>query len=89
MKAFLYERLYYHPDQRATAERARQVVARLFEALAAEPAELPPSWHEALPAAEPARGRHLADFIAGMTDRYAIDTYERLFGETPEGLRNV
>ena len=42
-----------------------------------------------MPDAEPGRSRHIADFIAGMTDRYAIDTYRRLFGETPEGLRNV
>jgi dGTPase len=89
IKAFLYERLYFHPDQRATAGRARMVVERLFAALAADPARMPPSWHEAIPASEPARSRHIADFIAGMTDRYAIDTYQRLFGETPEGLRNV
>ena len=89
IKAFLYERLYFHPDQRATAGRARMVVEHLFAALAADPARMPPSWHEAIPAFEPARSRHIADFIAGMTDRYAIDTYQRLFGETPEGLRNV
>lgn len=89
LKAFLYDRLYFHPDQLATAGRARDVIARLFEALLADPAALPPSWLQAMPGEEPARSRHLADFIAGMTDRYAIDTYERLFGETPEGLRNV
>ena len=89
LKAFLYERLYFHPDQRATADRARAVVARLFAALLADPVQMPPSWHEPLPEAEPNRSRHIADFIAGMTDRYAIDTYERLFGEAPEGLRNV
>ena len=89
LKAFLYERLYFHPDQMATASRARMVVERLFAALAEDPARMPPSWHQALPPHEPARSRHIADFIAGMTDRYAIDTYERLFGETPEGLRNV
>ena len=89
LKAFLYDRLYFHPEQQATAARAREVVARLFAGLAADPARLPPSWTETLPPAEPGRSRHLADFIAGMTDRYAIDTYERLFGEIPEGLRNV
>ena len=89
LKAFLYERLYFHPDQLATASRARLVVERLFAAIAADPTRMPPSWHQALPAQEPQRSRHIADFIAGMTDRYAIDTYHRLFGETPEGLRNV
>ena len=89
LKQFLYAKLYYHPDQLATAERAREVVAGLYGALEADPSGLPPSWYEALPEAEPARSRHLADFIAGMTDRYAIDTYARLFGSIPEGLRNV
>ncbi len=89
LKQFLYARLYYHPDQLATAERAREVVAGLYAALASDPDGLPPSWRESLPNTEPARSRHLADFIAGMTDRYAIDTHARLFGSVPEGLRNV
>lgn len=89
LKQFMYQRLYYHPEQIATAQRAREVVARLFAAYAADPALLPPSWCEALPEGEPGRSRHIADFIAGMTDRYAADVYERLFGEAPEGLRNV
>jgi dGTPase len=89
LKAFMYRRLYNHPDQQATAGRAREVVARLFAAFDDDPALMPSSWREALPAAEPARSRHIADFIAGMTDRYAIDIYARLFGQPPEGLRNV
>ena len=89
LKRFMYERLYYHPEQQATAARAREVVARLYAALAADPGELPPGWRARLPGSEPARARALADYIAGMTDRYAIDTYTRLFGAAPEGLRNV
>ena len=89
LKQFMYDRLYYHPEQIATAQRAREVVARLFAAFAADPALLPPSWQAALPREEPGRSRHIADFIAGMTDRYAADSYARLFGETPEWLRNV
>jgi dGTPase len=89
LKAFMYERLYYHPEQQATAARAREVVARLFAALRDAPAALPSTWRETLPDSEPARSRHLADFVAGMTDRYAIQLYGTLFGEEPEGLRNV
>jgi len=89
IKTFLYDRLYFHPDQLATARRARAVVAQLFAAIAAKPDQLPPSWRDTLPTTEPGRSRHIADFIAGMTDRYAIDVYERVFGEAPEGLRNV
>lgn len=89
LKRFMYERVYLHPEQVATADRAREVVARLFAAYADDAALLPASWQETLPATEPARSRRIADFVAGMTDRYAIDSYARLFGETPEGLKNV
>lgn len=89
LKRFMYERLYYHPEQLATAERAREIVAGLFAGYAADPAALPASWRETLPDSEPARARHIADFIAGMTDRYAIESYAKLTGRKPEGLRNV
>ena len=89
LKQFLYARLYYHPEQLATAERAREVVARLYVAYEQEPDTLPREWRASLPADEPHRTRHIADFIAGMTDRYAIDQYTRIYGKQPEGLRNV
>ncbi|BBC73723.1 deoxyguanosinetriphosphate triphosphohydrolase [Altererythrobacter sp. B11] len=89
LKAFLYERLYYHQEQKATAERAHSVIARLFAAYRADPALLSAGWREHLPDEEPARSRHIADFIAGMTDRYAMEQHRRIFGEVPEGLSNV
>ena len=89
LKRFMYERLYYHPDQLATAGRAREVVARLYEAYAEDSAHLPADWRSRLSEAQPARARHIADFIAGMTDRFAIDQYARIFGVQPEGLSNV
>ncbi len=89
LKRFLYENLYYHPEQIATAERAREVIARLFAAYSQDAAMLPGPWRESLPAGEPARSRHIADFIAGMTDRYAIEQCARIYGRAPEGLSNV
>lgn len=89
LKRFMYDRLYFHPEQLATAERAREVVARIYAAYAREPALLPPDWRATLPDSEPARARHIGDFIAGMTDRFAIDQHARIFGERPEGLSNV
>lgn len=89
LKRFMYDRLYFHPEQLATAERAREVVERIYAAYAADPAELPAAWRAALPAEQPARARHIGDFIAGMTDRFAIDQYARIFGRRPEGLSNV
>ncbi|MGX7926663.1 deoxyguanosinetriphosphate triphosphohydrolase [Tsuneonella sp. HG094] len=89
LKAFMYERLYYHPEQLTAAGRARDVVSRLFAAYDQDPATLPDAWRAAMPTQEPQRSRHLADFIAGMTDRFAIDQCTRIFGRAPEGLRNV
>lgn len=89
LKRFMYERLYYHPDQVAAAESARQVISKLFSALSQDNSLLPESWLETLPEFEPGRSRHIADFIAGMTDRYAIDQHSRIFGKTPAGLCNV
>ena len=89
VKQFLYQRLYYHPEQLVTAERAREVIARLFAAYHQQPELMPAEWTARLPAAEPARSRHVADFIAGMTDRYAIQRYEAVFGRAPQDLSNV
>ena len=47
------------------------------------------SWHARLPLFEPQRSRHIADYIAGMTDRYAIRCHAEIYSRTPEGLRNV
>ena len=89
LKAFLYRRLYYHEEQRGTAERAREVIARLFAAYDQKPGLLPADWAKGLPECEPERSRHIADFIAGMTDRYAIERYRQIYGKTPAGLSNV
>lgn len=89
LKRFMYERLYYHPEQIATAEKARDVIARLFVAFQQDPKIMPDPWLASLPDAEPRRSRHIADFIAGMTDRFAIDQVRRIYGRAPEGLSNV
>ncbi|PZP19516.1 MAG: deoxyguanosinetriphosphate triphosphohydrolase, partial [Kocuria rhizophila] len=46
-------------------------------------------WAGMVPGEQPERARHIADFIAGMTDRYAIDQYRAIFGKVPDGLTNV
>jgi dGTPase len=89
LKRFMYAHLYHHERQQKTAERARSVIARLYAAYHQDTALLPDAWLGALPAEEPARSRHIADFIAGMTDHYAIDRYREIFGTVPRGLTNV
>ena len=89
LKRFMYDRLYHHPQQLETAARAKAVTAELYAAYAQNPAAMEPGWLERLPAAEPARSRHIADYIAGMTDRFAIAAHQRIYGRTTEGLSNV
>ncbi|UOR09932.1 deoxyguanosinetriphosphate triphosphohydrolase [Qipengyuania flava] len=89
LKRFMYERLYYHEEQLETAQRAHDVISKLFAAYHGEPAQMPAEWLATLPEGEPQRSRHIADFIAGMTDRYAITQCARIYGDMPEGLSNV
>jgi dGTPase len=89
LKRFMYDRLYYHPEQLATAAKAKQVTAGLFAAYRADPALMGADWLARMPASEPQASRHIADFIAGMTDRFAIAQYAALYGTAPEGLSNV
>jgi dGTPase len=88
LKRFMYANLYHHPNQLAAAEAAHHMVAGLFAAYAGDPGLMPEEWNAALPREEPGRSRHIADFIAGMTDRYAISRYREAVGpiDLPEGF---
>ena len=88
LKRFMYAGLYHHPQQVAVAERAREIVGGLAQAYLGDPGLLPAWWLPDLPAEEPARTRHVGDFIAGMTDRFAIARYREFVGpvEMPEGI---
>ena len=88
LKRFMYANLYHHPRQLAAAAAAHGVVDGLFAAYRADPASLPAEWREGLPDEEPWRSRHIADFIAGMTDRYAVARYREIVGpaDLPEGF---
>ena len=89
LKSFMYERLYYHREQVAAAERARDVVARLFAAYAQDARLMPEDWQARLPEHDPQRARVIADFIAGMSDRFAMQACTAIYGERPAGLINV
>lgn len=89
LKTFMYERLYYHPEQVAAADKARDVVARLYAAYAQDSRLMPADWQARLPADNPDRARVIADFIAGMSDRFAMQAVGQIYGERPEGLINV
>jgi dGTPase len=88
LKAFLYEHMYRHYRVNRMASKARRVVDDLFALYMAEPECLPTPWRLAAEAegkgkkADTARARLVADFIAGMTDRYALSEHKRLFDLT-------
>jgi dGTPase len=88
LKRFMYANLYHHPRQLEAADAAARVVSGLFAAYHADPALLPEEWRARLPAEEPDLSRHIADFIAGMTDRYAVKSYGAAVGpiDLPEGF---
>jgi dGTPase len=78
LKQFLYDRLYGSPQLVAIRDQAQQVVANLVAAYRADPALLPEDWRSGDDEIE--RTRTIGDFIAGMTDRFAIARHEELVG---------
>jgi dGTPase len=85
IKEFLYPRLYRHARIMRIMGEAEEVVRRLFGHYVKAPGDLPPEWLSGLdPADACGRALRIADFIAGMTDRYAMVDHARLFGTAPE-----
>ena len=81
LKRFMYENLYHHPKQMAAAEEGKMMVGDLVKAYREQPELMPESWVSDMPSSEPQRTRHIADFLAGMTDRYARNRHAEIFGE--------
>ena len=75
LKQFLFTHLYRHPQVMNTTMQAQQVVRDLYEAYVAAPSEMPQDF-----ASREDTHRAVADYIAGMTDRYAAREHERLTG---------
>jgi len=81
LKRFLRENLYQHYQVNRMTSKARRIVTQLFNAFISEPALLPPDYQPATQGADglPLHARQVADYIAGMTDRYAMREHRRLF----------
>jgi dGTPase len=85
IKDFLYPRLYRHARIMRIMGDAEDLVRRLFAHYVAHPGDMPAEWFAGLaPADRDGRARRIADYIAGMTDRYAMVEHARLLGSTPE-----
>ena len=79
LRDFMFEQVYLRSGTREEHEKAVKLIRDLFAYYLEHPEELPPEYHRA-PGDLPT---HVADYISGMTDRYALRTYERLF--LPQG----
>ena len=85
LKAFLYKHLYRHAEVMRVRADAEQIVRDLFDAYFADPHAMPDGWREGLDRAEDRiKARSVADFLAGMTDTYALKEHRRLFDHTPD-----
>jgi len=80
LRAFLFRRMYRHFRVNRMTSKARRVVSDMFALLLNEPNCLPEEWQEiAAGPGSPTTARAVADYIAGMTDRYALEEHARLF----------
>ena len=85
IKGFLRPRMYKHTRVIRVMNDAEGVLRDLFAHYLATPADMPAEWaHAAALTDEGARARHIADYIAGMTDRYALIEHAKYFETTPE-----
>jgi dGTPase len=80
LRAFLYERMYKHYKVNRMRSQAKRILRELFDLFMAEPETLPDLWRRDAEQATPVRrARLVCDYLAGMTDNYAIDLHRRLF----------
>jgi dGTPase len=86
IKAFLKRGMYRHPRVMRVMGDAEQIVSDLFARYQSVPGDLPAEWlpdaagHET----ETERARRIGNFIAGITDRFALTEHQRLFDSTPD-----
>jgi len=85
IKRFLWERMYRHPRVMRIMNDAEAVVGDLFACYLRQPEELPAEWLPPADGEPPAAfARRVCNYIAGMTDRYALTEHQRLFDSTPD-----
>jgi dGTPase len=80
LKQFMYANLYHHVEQLQAADKAKTIVADLYRCYQDHPDLLPDEWRHGAPQVQPQFSRYIADFLAGMTDRYAQNCHQRIFG---------
>jgi dGTPase len=86
LRAFLFERMYRAPRVMAMRAEVTQVVRDLFAAFMADPGQLPADWQTEPGASQGQVARAVADYVAGMTDRFALQTHRRLCPGAARGV---
>ncbi len=85
LKRFLFKNLYFHDSVVVRRHAADKILQDLFDTCFANPSILPPEWQSGCETLdEAARARRVADYLAGMTDNYAVREHRRLFDHTPD-----
>lgn len=80
LKAFLFKRMYRHYRVNRSMSKAQRIVQDLFGLLHGSPDQLPPEWQQGCDGPEGFKtARRVCDYIAGMTDKFAIEEHQRLF----------
>src|SRR3546814_4355618 len=87
-KSFMFTTLYHHPKQRDASEVAQKIVNVLFIAYHADPKLMTPGWAEHCAISEPQTSSHIADYTAGMTDRYAMSRHRDIFDRKSNALNS-
>jgi dGTPase len=77
LKDFLFRNMYRHYRVVRMGDKAGRILRDLFQSLVAEPLQLPPHYHDRVEREGP--HRVVCDYIAGMTDRFALDEHRKLF----------
>ncbi len=84
LQRFLFRKVYRHRNVMVVMDAAEALVERLALTYLESPQRLPQKWRALSPTQDPAdKATHVIDFVSGMTDRYALEEYRRLFGEAP------
>jgi dGTPase len=83
LQQFLTTQMYRHPRVMDIMNRAQKVMDDLFGAYMSDESLLPKEWRDDVGSAKESKARQVCDFIAGMTDRYALDQHKRLFDLDP------
>jgi dGTPase len=83
VKTFLFANMYRHNRVNRMTSKAKRIVRDLFDLLLAEPHLLPEDWSAGIDGPKTLKtARRVADYIAGMTDKFALDEHARLFDPT-------